>query len=227
MTGRLIVIEGVDASGKSTISKRLAKELNAYWQPFPDRSTFFGFFIDEYLKGNWHVDRHVAGPFNRSLPQGVPEETRHGTRASEDFSTAAAFQAIQTVNRLEVLPKMLSELAARDVVCDRYWMSGYAYGSMDGLPGEVLEQIHRTLPQPDVAIFLDVTPRVSLARMQGRGGKAEFYESRGAEWNAKLREKYLQLFKFKREHIAPPAHWHLIDASGTSDEVYEAVWKVL
>ena len=55
--GLLIVLEGCDRSGKSTLSRRLVQDLSSVHslpsQPmcFPDRSTQVGQVLDAYLKG--------------------------------------------------------------------------------------------------------------------------------------------------------------------------------
>jgi dTMP kinase len=58
--GALIVIEGVDRSGKSTQCKKLvdslkAMSVNADLVRFPDRSTHIGGLIDKYLKQKSHL----------------------------------------------------------------------------------------------------------------------------------------------------------------------------
>ena len=72
--GTLIVFEGCDRSGKTTVCKRLVERLNSIKKPtesqnsakdnakfmrFPDRSTQVGAAIDGYLRGKQELDDHV------------------------------------------------------------------------------------------------------------------------------------------------------------------------
>ena len=69
--GALIVLEGCDRSGKTTVCKRLINHLNdtnellkndqkpAKMMRFPDRETPIGQEINRYLKGTKELDDHV------------------------------------------------------------------------------------------------------------------------------------------------------------------------
>ena len=69
--GALIVLEGCDRSGKTTVCKRLINHLNdthellkndqkpAKMMRFPDRETPIGQEINRYLKGTNELDDHV------------------------------------------------------------------------------------------------------------------------------------------------------------------------
>ena len=69
--GALIVLEGCDRSGKTTVCKRLINHLNdthqllkndqkpAKMMRFPDRDTAIGQEINKYLKGTQELDDHV------------------------------------------------------------------------------------------------------------------------------------------------------------------------
>ena len=63
--GTLIVFEGCDRSGKTTVCKKLVDNFNkkekesAKFMRFPDRSTEIGSAIDGYLRGQKEHDDHV------------------------------------------------------------------------------------------------------------------------------------------------------------------------
>lgn len=62
--GRLIVVEGLDRSGKSTQCQRLVETLLATGSPakllkFPDRTTHIGQMINAYLTSNTELSDHV------------------------------------------------------------------------------------------------------------------------------------------------------------------------
>lgn len=104
--GALIVIEGVDRSGKSTQCKKLVQSLEkmnikSKLINFPDRSTTTGKLIDEYLK-------------NKECK--LPDEAIH---------------LLFTANRWENLEKMKSLLnEGVTLVVDRYSYSGIVFSAV-------------------------------------------------------------------------------------------------
>lgn len=174
-----IVIEGPDGAGKTSQSKALAEAISGRWMCFPDRTTFFGRLVDAWLKQRWSVR-------SDELP--------------EQEINAAVFQALQTVNRFEVIDQI--QRSPVPVVCDRYWMSGYAYGTADGLDPQPLIQIHRLLPQPDLCILLDVVPEALAERMSRRedSTKRDLYERRGFDYFRNVIGAYDDIWK-AHEHV--------------------------
>ncbi|KAJ3302363.1 hypothetical protein HDU76_005536 [Blyttiomyces sp. JEL0837] len=141
--GALIVIEGVDRSGKSTQCSRLVDALSmrhnvpAEMRKFPDRSTPVGQMIDGYLKGQNKVDP-------RTIHQ------------------------LFAANRSELMPSMRKDLTdGKTLVLDRYAFSGVAYTVAKGLPGLDIrwcKSIDSGLIEPDLVIFLDIPPQSASQR---------------------------------------------------------------
>lgn len=104
--GSLIVIEGVDRSGKSTQCKKLVQSLQnmnikSHLMSFPDRTTSTGKLIDEYLKNK-----------NCKLND-------------------QAIHLLFTANRWENLEKMKSMLYdGITLVVDRYSYSGIVFSTV-------------------------------------------------------------------------------------------------
>lgn len=198
--GKLIVVEGIDGTGKSTLASALSEKLHAVKMVYPDRTTFFGGLIDQWLHGKWRV---------------TGENNLHDV---DHNINAAAFQAMQTVNRLETVQALLSHLQdGSSVVCDRYWMSGFAYGSADGLNGSLLRRIHALLPQPDLSLLVEVPLTVSHARVAKRGqARLEAYERRGESHTMAVKAAYAQLWQ--DEALKAPHRWVVIDSTGTAEE---------
>ena len=191
-----VTIEGPDGAGKTSQSKRLAEWMGAEWRCFPDRRTPIGQLIDGHLRNEWS-----AKPGLTLFP--YPQ------------LDALVFQGLQLANRIEVQPAIIASLeAGRPVVCDRYWGSGYAYGSADGLdPGYMLD-IHRGLLRPTVSVLLDVPLDVAVARLKTRGAPAERYEG-NLEHMHQVAARYRELWG-----LAPLGTvWVTIDASAEADEV--------
>lgn len=130
MRGRLILIEGLDRSGKSTQAARLAARLGARLFRFPDRLTAVGKLINEYLTNE---------------ECNLPDEAAH---------------LLFSANRWEVAREMEQVLASgTSVVLDRYVYSGVAYSlAKDNLnDAQWLLNPDRGLPKPDLTLFLTIS----------------------------------------------------------------------
>jgi dTMP kinase len=83
-------------------------------------------------------------------------------------------QLLYIANRFEFRPRINAWLEAGTmVVCDRYLASSIAYGEAQGVSATWLTDIQGLLPQPELTIFLDMPPAVSLARKQADRDKFE------------------------------------------------------
>lgn len=141
MRGNLILVEGLDRSGKSTQAEILAKNLNAVSFKFPDRLTPIGKVIHEYL-------------------------TNHDFKLSDE-----AAHLLFSANRWELAGQIKETLLrGKHVVLDRYVFSGIAYSlAKENLKGvEWLFSPDRGLPKPDLTIFLTISLE-ELALRKGWG----------------------------------------------------------
>ena len=113
------------------------------------------------------------------------------------------------------------------VVSDRFSDSTLAYqGYGRGLPLDILRDCNDFACEglkPDLTLLLDVSPETAAARRRGREAatntKADRIERAGDEFHARLRKGFAELAK------AEPWRILTIDANGTTDEVWEDVWK--
>ena len=139
LTGRLIVFEGLDQSGKQTQSGELAAWLRGRGRrveslSFPDYQTPIGSEIARALAG------------------------------ASDY-TPDVMQLLYVANRFEWKPKIAEWLAAGAVVLsDRYVASSIAYGETQGLDPAWLASVQAPLPQPDLTILLDIAPETAAGR---------------------------------------------------------------
>ncbi|EEQ39361.1 hypothetical protein CLUG_03489 [Clavispora lusitaniae ATCC 42720] len=141
MRGRLILIEGLDRSGKSTQAENLASALDAQLYKFPDRSTPVGKLINEYL-----------------------------VNSSFDLSDEAA-HLLFSANRWEVAHEMEATLLrGQNIVLDRYIYSGIAYSLAKSSLNdyEWLYSPDKGLPKPDLTLFLTIDLE-ELSRRKGWG----------------------------------------------------------
>lgn len=199
--GLLIVFEGCDRSGKTTICQRLVEELNrklaktsddkdvkttaSHFMRFPDRSTLIGGVINDYLKGDKQLDDHVV-------------------------------HLLFSSNRWEKLEEMNKALSAgTHVIVDRYAFSGVAFSAAkDGMSLEWCKNPDRNLPRPDLVCFLDVSPEEAMKR---GGFGQERYEK--IDFQAKVRRNYDSLMDER---------WEVIDTDDkTLDDVYGEVTNLI
>jgi dTMP kinase len=111
--------------------------------------------------------------------------------------------------------------AGRHVVTDRYYYSSLAYqGYGRGLPldGVRALSVFACAPEADVVVLLTVSPAVRATRL---GGDLDRIESAGDAFHSRVEAGFLSLA------AADPARWVVIDASGSVDEVADAVWSAL
>mmetsp|Transcript_29080 Transcript_29080/g.81380 ORF Transcript_29080/g.81380 Transcript_29080/m.81380 type:complete len:212 (+) Transcript_29080:38-673(+) len=163
--GALILLEGVDRSGKSTQCRRVVESLQALNVPtkrvvFPDRSTEIGKLIDLFL------------------------------RKEKEYNDQA-IHLLYSANRWEMVESIQADLKnGVNVIMDRYAFSGVAYTAAKGLDLEWCKGPDAGLPVPDAVIFLQISPEEQQKR--GEWG-AERYEK--AEFQQKVTAVFEQLRK--------------------------------
>tara|TARA_B100000315_G_scaffold258860_1_gene312487 strand:+ start:2287 stop:2919 length:633 start_codon:yes stop_codon:yes gene_type:complete len=106
------------------------------------------------------------------------------------------------------------------VICDRFLDSTLAYqGYALGLGKIAFDSVKMFSLgiNPDITIFLDVSPKVGLARLK----KKDRIESRPITFHNKLRRGYLSLAK------KYPRRIKVIDASGSLEDIYVSVERLI
>lgn len=158
--GKLIVIEGVDASGKATqtalLYKRLAAERSSVRQiSFPDYESDFSVPIKRYLAGDLGKHADDVNPYAASLFYAVDRYASY-KRDWEDFYRSGG---ILVADRY--VTSNLVHQAAK--------ISGDKQGFISWLSD--LEYDKLTLPRPDLVLFLDMPPAYARQLMQSRANK--------------------------------------------------------
>ena len=183
----LIVIEGVDGSGKGTQAQQLTERLTATGRrvrllSFPRyRETLFGHAIGDFLNGRF-------GQLNEVHP-----------------FLASVLYAADRYESKNVLTEALEQSDV--VVCDRYVPSNLAHqgAKLDGAEREeLLRTIDRiefdvfALPRPSLVVLLDVPVEIAqlnIAAKKPRSytDKAADLQEADAEYLQRVRDVYLQL----------------------------------
>lgn len=200
-----IALEGIDGSGKSTQLTMLKEYLESrgrsvYLTREPSDLSI-GKTIRRYLTGELKADNRVI---------------------------AALFVADRLEHILDDNEGLLAiKESGRDIICDRYYFSSYAYQSVD-MPMEWIINANSeaaALLKPDATVFIDISPQAAMERINANRESAELFETE--ERLAATRDKYFEAF----EKLHDSENVIIIDGSGTPDEVHErvadAVWALL
>jgi len=147
--GRLLALEGLDGSGKSTQAAALAEVLRAEGH-------------DPLL-----TREPTEGPYGRRI--------RSMARSGQAVAPEEELRWFVADRRAHVAEVIQPGLAAgRLVITDRYYLSTVAYQGARGLdPGELLSQSEAEFPLPDLVLLLEIDPELGLQRVSQRGGVAE------------------------------------------------------
>ena len=142
--GCLIVFEGIEGSGKTTLSRKLAeylteKKYRVMWTREPNTSSKIGSLIENILLGKVTV-------------------------AEE------AIPLLFAADRADHTKRIISPAIKKGyvVISDRYLHSSLAYqqsGMETSFGRDWLEKINKYSISPDLVIFLDITPEEGLSRI--------------------------------------------------------------
>lgn len=200
--GRFITFEGGEGAGKSTQARRLADVLRA--------------------RGHDVVLTREPG----GSPGGERIRALVVSGQAADWSalteTLLMFAARDDHLNAVIRPALA---AGKWVVCDRFSDSTRAYqGAAGGVDPAVVEALDAAVvgaDQPDLTLVFDLPADLGLARALARGEGETRFESKGADFHARLAEA------FRRIAADHPDRCRLIDADGDVDVVAARVLAAL
>jgi dTMP kinase len=177
-TGRFVVIEGGDASGKSTQVTRLA-----------DR-----------LRRDGHEVVETFEPGATDLGTALRSLLLEGPEVIDPVAETLLLAADRAQQVREVVRPALARGA--HVVSDRYEPSSLAYqGVGRGVGVDAVEAVNRLATgglEPDVVVVLDVDDVVADARRAGPGDRLE---RAGGDFHARVRQAYRDLAAERGWHL--------------------------
>lgn len=156
--GALIVIEGIDRTGKSTQGKILVESLKkhnieAEYRNFPARETEIGKVINNYL-------------------------------SSKNELSDEAIHLLFSANRWERAQNLIKTLeGGTTIVLDRYCYSGVAFSAAKGLDLNWCKSPDAGLPQPDKVFFLTMPLEAVLKRNGFGNERYEVVDFQKKVWN--------------------------------------------
>ncbi len=162
--GMFICIEGLDASGKTTHTRQLVRDLQ--------QKGFDAIYTTEPSQGK-------IGKFIRTY---VLQRKKRVPSVVEALLFAA-----DRVDHIEAEIKPALQ-KGKIIVCDRYLYSSLAYQGAAGLDLDWIREINRNALTPDLAIYLDVPPEVVIKRIRRKKSVMERLQIQ-----RKVEEIYLSL----------------------------------
>lgn len=177
--GLFIAFEGIDGSGKSTQVKKLAAHLRQ--QGHKVHSTF--------EPTDSPIGKMIRSIFNHQME-------------GDQKVIAALFVADRLNHLLNSTDGMLKKYeAGYIVITDRYYLSSYVYHSIHGIDLEWIIQANSMsadLLKPDLNIFIDIEPEVSMQRLLSSRENIEMYENLTNLKN--VQKRYYEVIKKVENH---------------------------
>lgn len=164
--GAFICVEGLDASGKTTQSKLLVKNLR--------KKGFDAVYTTEPSKGC--IGRLIRRHF-------LLGENRLSVVLEALLFSADRIDHLER----EVMPALKNK---KIVVSDRYLYSSLAYQGAAGLDLKWIEEINKYAAKPDLTIYIDIPPEVVLQRLKRKKSVMETLHNQ-----QQVRDIYLKLVK--------------------------------
>ncbi|MCP4764868.1 MAG: dTMP kinase [Gammaproteobacteria bacterium] len=192
---RMIVIDGVDGSGKGVQSRRLR-------QAFIDTG-------DKVILTREPGGSAAAEEIRQLLVKGEPEK----------WDAMTELLLMYAARRSHLRDTIWPTLAAGNwVISDRYADSSRAFQGIAGDLGlATVEQVHRLVVgefEPSLVLILDVPESIALARARARGDDEDRFEKKGSEYHARVRAAFLQIA------ASDPERYRVINADQDIDSVY-------
>lgn len=182
--GKLIVVEGIDGSGKSTQIDLLHK-----WLQTQGRSVYFS---------EWNSSALVKSTTKRAKKRKLFTPTTFSILQCTDF-------ADRWENR--ILPMLKAGVI---VLADRYAFTAFGRDVARGVDREWVRNLYSFAMQPDIALFFRVPLDIAVQRITGARAKLKYYE---AGMDLRLSESRIESFKLFQERILSE-YDHMVDEFG-------------
>ena len=194
-----IAFEGIDGCGKSTQVKLLAEKLTGsghkVYSTFEPTDGPIGSMIRSIFNHKMESDhRIIAGLF-------VADRLDH------------------LLNRTNGILKKLEE--GFTVITDRYYFSSYAYHGAHMPLGWVIDAnaLSAGLLRPDLNIYIDITPEISMKRLNKGRASMELFET--LENLTLVREKYFEVM----EKLKSEEKIFITDGNRSPELVAADIWQ--
>ena len=197
MLGKFITFESCEGGGKSTQIARLAKNF-------------------EDLKIPYIRTREPGGtPISEDIRNIL--QTNVYSEKMSNFTELFLFYAARSQVCKNLISPLLND--GKYVLSDRYYDSTTAYQGF-GRNGntDLILELNKLFPSPDLTILLDIDPAIGLERVFGRGEEKTRIEREELEFHKRVREGYHFIADKFPERVA------VINAEQNQDLVAENIW---
>jgi dTMP kinase len=189
--GVLIVVEGIDGSGKSTQLRLLRRHLEAERYPL--------------VYTEWNSSELVRETMKVGKKKQLLTPTTFSLLHATDFADRYYY---------EILPALKAGMV---VLADRYVFTAFARDAVRGVEPEWVRNLYRFAVVPDLALYFRVPIEVSIERIMSSRSKIKYHE---AGMDMALANNLLDSFRIfqgrvleEYEHIAREFGLHVIDAT--------------
>ena len=210
----LIVIEGLDGSGKATqtalLTERIAQTRDAMQISFPDYSSETSVFVRMYLAGEFGSHADDVGAYTASSFYALDRYASFRKHWQAQYQAGTVILADRYVgsNLIYQMPKLPREEWEAYIA----WLEDFEYEKLG-------------LPRPDAVFYLDMQPQTSRKLLMQRYA--------GDESRRDLHERDLQYLLRCREaalYAAERCGWRMIRCCDGKDpyqipDVAQAVWQ--
>lgn len=198
----MIVIDGVDGSGKGVQTQRLLQAFTDAGEPA---------ILTREPGGS-----AAAEEIRALLVTGEPEKWDSMTEL------LLMYAARRSHLRDTIWPALE---AGKWVISDRFADSSRAFQGIAGNLGlDTVENIHRTVVgdfAPELVVILDIPESLALARARDRGDREDRFEKKGADYHARVRNAFLEIAASDTRQYA------IVDADQSMDQVNRDIVEIV
>jgi len=221
MAGKLIVLEGIDGSGKATQAELLARKLSSVGRDvkqisFPDYDSPSSALVKMYLAGDFGTEPEDVNPYAASLFYAVDRFASYRMKWKSFYEAGGIVIADRYVTS-----NMVHQMTKYDGREERRafldWLDRTEYGELE-------------LPRPDAVVLLDVPLSVSEGLVKSRaeaGGSMDIHEQH-KEYLRRCAEAYNELCEtYHWLRVSCVRNGKLRDVGDIGEEVYSNVSSLL
>jgi dTMP kinase len=199
---RMIVIDGVDGSGKGVQSRRM---LEAFVRAG-----------HETILTREPGGSPAAEDIRKLLVEGDPEKW-------DSMTELMLMYASRRSHLRDTIWPALTE--GKWVISDRYADSSRAFQGIAGELGlETVEKVHRIVVgdfEPELVLILDLPESIGLDRANLRGNQENRFELKGSEYHARVRAAFLQIASNNNQR------YQVINADQEIDQVSKDIFEAI
>ncbi|MGN6624332.1 MAG: dTMP kinase [Candidatus Nitrosocosmicus sp.] len=176
--GKIVVIEGLDKSGKTTQSRLL---YNFYSNNYPGKISLLN-FPDYTTRIGKEIELFLHGKVNYT------NQVKHILLSANRWEKKSEIEQLREKNKL--------------LIINRYYQSNLVYGVANDMNFDWLFNLDKGLPKEDIVIVLDIDPSISYKRSIDNNFVMDEFE-KNISFLGKVRNAYLNLAKLLNWNVIP------------------------